>query len=188
MRREIAYIAALAVLAGLSALFLSSIESSLNENSYDNDDVPQLYMDNFEINYIDQEGLLKYIFIAPYLVQLPGQEGTRVRHPKMDIFENGRTRIWLLQAEKGWISPDNDIIRLETVKATRPPSSGEYPMVLTTSHLTLYPDEDFAETAEPVRMESPQVTITGTGLEAYLDEQRLNLLSDVQSHYVSTIP
>lgn len=188
MNREIAFIGVLAGLAGLTAIFLSSLQSTLNENDSDNDDVPRLYMDNFKINRIDNQGLLKYTFTAPHLVQLPNQQGTRVERPEMTIFENGRTLIWSLRAEKGWLSPDNDIIRLETVNATRPPASGKYPMVLTTSALTLYPEKDFAETTEPVRMESPQVTITGTGLEAYLDQERLNLLSEVRGHYDSPAP
>jgi lipopolysaccharide export system protein LptC len=188
MNQEIIYIGALAAVAGLTALLLSSIESSLNENSYESDDIPRLYIDQFTLNSIDEQGLLRHTFSAPALVQLPGQEGTRVQHPEMDIFENGQTRIWLLRAEQGWLSPDSDILRLQTVTATRPATSGKYPMVLTTSKLTLYPDEDYAETAEPVRMESPRMTITGTGLEAYLDEERLKLLADARGHYVSIAP
>lgn len=188
MKRELLYLGILAALAGLSAWFLATVKTSIRDSTFVDENVPRLYADNFQLVHTNQQGTRNYTLTAPRLVQLPGQEGTQVQQPAMDIFEQGDLPVWLLRAETGWVSADNEIIQLETVTFTRPATSGKYPMILTTSKLTLYPKRDFAETAEPVRMDSPNSQITATGLKAYLDEDRLELLSEVRGHHVPAKP
>lgn len=188
MKRELLYLGLLAALAGLSAWFLATVQTSIRDSTFVDENVPRLYADNFQLVRMNPQGTRSYTLTAPRLVQLPGQEGTQVQQPAVDIFEHGTQPVWLLRAETGWVSADNEIIQLETVTFTRPATSGKYPMTLTTSKLTLYPRKDFAETAAPVRMDSPDSQVTATGLKAYLDENRLELLAEVRGRYVPAKP
>lgn len=188
MKRELLYLGILAALAGLSAWFLATVKTSIRDSTFVDENVPRLYADNFQLVHTNRQGTRNYTLTAPRLVQLPGQEGTQVQQPAMDIFEHGDLPVWLLRAETGWVSADNEVIQLETVTFTRPATSGKYPMILTTSKLTLYPKRDFAETAEPVRMDSPNSQVTAKGLKAYLDEDRLELLSEVRGRHVPAKP
>ncbi|MDQ2694112.1 MAG: LPS export ABC transporter periplasmic protein LptC, partial [Pseudomonadota bacterium] len=91
---------------------------------------------------------------------------------------------WRIRAGEGWISPDNRVVRLEqAVTFTRPAASGERPVVITTRNVVWRPKDDYAETAEPVRAETPGGVLTGVGMKAYLNTQQFELLSEVRGRY-----
>lgn len=189
MRRGILYLGGLAVLALLSSWFLSTVESSLRESTPVDSELPVLYMDNFLATRMNVDGIREYTLASPHLVQLPGQGGTHLERPDIDVFADGQIRSWLIRAEQGWIAPQHEIIRLEeAVSITRPPASGKPPVVITTRNLVLHPDAGYAETVEPVRMETPDGVVDAIGLKAYLHEERLELLSEVRGNYAPPQP
>ncbi len=183
MRREAMYLGVLAALAALSTWFLSSLESSLRSDNVKDDTTPMLYMDNFSAVRMDEHGFQEYTVRSPHLVQLPADQGTWVEQPDMDVFKDD-IRMWMIRSRRGWISTDNSVIRLQgNVSMTRPVSSGEQPVVITTRHMLLRPDDNYAETPAAVKMESASSVVTGVGLKVYLAEQRLELLSEVRGRY-----
>lgn len=183
MQREVMYVGVLAVLAALSTWFLSSLESSLHNDNLKEDTTPTLYMDNFSAVRMDARGLKEYTVSSPHLVQLAADQGTWIEQPNMEVFEDD-IRMWMIRSRRGWISADNSVIRLQgDVSLRRPVSSGAQPVVVTTRHLLVRPDDQYAETPEAVKMETPSGVVTGVGLKAYLGEHRLELLSDVRGHY-----
>ncbi len=187
--RELLYLGLLLGLAALSSWFLSTVESSLREPVQENDNLPPLYMDNFLATHMDKQGLRKYTLAAPQLIQLPDPLGTWMEHPSIEIYENGRVRQWLIQAEEGWIAPDNDTIKLkETVTMTRPASSGKRPVVITTRNVFIYPNDNIAETAEAAHMETPGGVVDAIGVKALLNQEQLQLLSEVRGTYEAAKP
>jgi lipopolysaccharide export system protein LptC len=57
-------------------------------------------------------------------------------------------------------------------------------MVITTTRVLVYPDAGTAETAEPVRLESPNGWVTAVGAKAFLHDKRVDLHSQVKEYYV----
>jgi lipopolysaccharide export system protein LptC len=175
----------LAALAILSGWLLITVKSTLYEADK-NTSIPPLYMDNFQATRMNIQGIREYTLTANHLVQLPGEQGTRVEQPKIAMFQNGQIREWLLSAEHAWIAPDNQLIRLEQgVSLSRPLTSGKRPVVITSRVLLIYPDQDLAETTEAVHAETPGGVVDAVGLKARLNEEQLELLSDVRGSYES---
>jgi lipopolysaccharide export system protein LptC len=185
MRVGLLYFAVLVFCATLSGWFLFTLESSLRENDPTSVALPTLYIDDFQVTSMNDQGIRHYTLTAPHLTQLPGQQGTALEKPDIDVFrDDGQIREWLIRADTGWIASDNQLVRLEeAVAMTRPPSSGKKPVMITTHDLFVYPYKDYAETAEPARMVTPHGVVDSVGFKALLREEQIVLLSDVRGNY-----
>lgn len=183
--RSALYLTSLALLAGLSYGLLRLVESSLQERAPVESREPVLTVERFRAVRLDMAGVREYVLEAPLLVQLAGQEGTRVQKPVMDWYQpDGKTREWRVHAENGWIAADQQQVRLEgEVVMTRTAESGKSPMTITTRDVLIRPAERYAETAAPALAVMPGGELRAVGARAYLDQERLELLSQVRGFY-----
>lgn len=183
--RGVLYLTGLALLAGLSYGLLRLVESSLRKPAPVESREPVLTIEQFQAVRMNMAGLREYVLEAPLLVQLAGQEGTRVQKPVMDWYQpDGKTREWRLRAENGWIAADQQQVRLEgEVVMTRTAESGKSPMTITTRDVLVRPAERYAETAAPALAVTPGGELRAIGARAYLDQERLELLSQVRGFY-----
>ncbi len=90
---------------------------------------------------------------------------------------------WKLSAERGWISPDGELLRLEGNVAGDSDPASATPTTFRTASLELLPSQDLARTAQPVQLTQPGITQTGTGMEANLKTRQYRLLSQVRTRY-----
>ena len=179
------YLAGLALLAASSYGLLRWVESSLREPVPVESREPVLVIQRFRAARMTAAGLREYVVEAPLLKQLPGQLGTQVEQPQMDWYQpDGQTREWRLRSGQGWIASDQKQIRLEgEVVMTRTAESGQPPVTLTTRDVLVRPDIRYAETAAPARAVTPGGELRAIGVRAYLDQERLELLSEVRGVY-----
>lgn len=179
------YLAGLLLLAGFSYVLLHWVESSLHEPAPAKSQEPTLIIQRFRVVQTTTIGLREYAIEAPLLKQFPDEIGTQVEQPRMDWYQpNGQTREWRLRSEQGWIAPDRQLIRLEgEVVMTRPAESGKPPLTVTTRDVLVRPDTHYAETAAPAQAVTPGGTLQSIGVRAYLDQDRLELLSEVRGIY-----
>ena len=183
--RGLFYLGGLALLAGLSYALLWWVESSLRAPEPAESQAPVLTIDQFRAVRTNPAGVQEYVVEAPRLWQLPGQGGVRIEQPTLDWYQpDGQTREWRLQAEQGWGAADQQTIRLEgAVTMIRAAPSGKPPMTITTRDVIISPAQHYAETAAPVRMVTPDGEFSAIGARAWLDQQRLELLSEVRGFY-----
>jgi lipopolysaccharide export system protein LptC len=183
--RGVLYIAGLALLAASSYGLLRWVESSLREPAPAESQAPVLTIEQIRAVRLNGAGLREYVLEAPRLTQLPGQLGTWIERPVLDWYQpDGRTREWRLLAERGWVAADNQLVRLEgEVVMTRTAESGKPPATIITRDVLVRPAERQAETAAPARAVTPGGDLRAIGLRAILDEERLELLSEVRGVY-----
>lgn len=188
--RGILSLTGLALLAGLSYGLLRWVESELREPAPAESQEPVLIIERFRAVRLNIAGLRESIIEAPRLAQLPNHLGTRIEQPVLDWYQpDGQTREWRLQAEQGWVAADQQSIRLEgAVKMVRTADSGKPPMTITTRDVLVRPDERYAETAAPTRAVTPHGEFRAVGVRAWLDQERLELLSEVRGVYESPKP
>jgi lipopolysaccharide export system protein LptC len=183
--RGILSLTGLAVLAGLSYGLLRWVESSLREPVPAESQAPVLTVERFRAVRLNIAGVREYVVEAPRLWQLPGQGGVRIEQPALDWYlPDGRIREWRLQADQGWIAADNQSVRLDgEVVMSRGAESGKLPVTVTTRDVLVRLDERQAETTAPARAVTPGGELRAVGLRALLDEERLELLSEVRGVY-----
>lgn len=188
--RGILSLTGLTLLAGLSYGLLRWVESELREPAPAESQEPVLIIERFRAVRLNVAGLRESIIEAPRLAQLPNNLGTRIEQPVLDWYQpDGQTREWRLQAEQGWVAADQQSVRLEgEVKMVRTADSGKPPMAITTRDVWVRPDERYAETAAPTRAVTPHGEFRAVGVRAWLDQERLELLSEVRGVYESPKP
>ncbi len=189
MGRGLLYLGALAVLAALSGWFLATVESTLRHQARADSQAPLLVMEHFIATRMDELGQRQYTLQAPRLTQLPGDQGARVEQPAMDGYRPDQKKLWMVRAGSGWVAPDNRRIRLDDgVSVTRTAAADQPPLELTTAEVWLHPKESYAESDQPARLETPGGVLTAVGFKVWLDQQRVELLSDVRGTYAPPKP
>lgn len=180
----------LALLASLSYGLLRWVESELREPTPAESQKPVLIIERFRAVRLNIAGQRESVIAAPRLAQLPNHLGTRIEQPALDWYQpDGQTREWRLQAEHGWVSADQQSVRLEgEVTMVRTADSGKPPMTITTRDVLVRPGERYAETAAPTRAVTPDGEFRAVGVRAWLDQEQLELLSEVRGVYESPEP
>jgi len=183
--RGILSLTGLALLAGLSYGLLRWVQSSLREPASAESQAPVLTVEQSRAVRLNVAGVREYVVEAPRSWQLPGQGGVRIEQPVLDWYlPDGQTREWRVQAEQGWIAADNQVARLDgKVVMRRDAASGKPPVTITTRDVRLHRAERYAETAAPVRAIIPGGELNAVGARAWLDQERLELFSEVRGFY-----
>lgn len=183
--RGILSLAGLALLAGLSYGLLRWVENSLREPDPAESQAPVLTIERLRAVRMTVAGQRELAIEAPRLWQLPGQGGVRLERPELDWYQpDGQTREWRLRAEWGWVSADQKTLFLEgEVVADRTAESGRSPVTLVTRDVRVRPAEHYLETAAPMRAATPGGELRAVGARAWLDQERVELLSEVRGVY-----
>ena len=183
--RGILSLTGLALLAGLSYGLLRWVESSLRQPDLADSQAPLLIIEQFRAVRLNIAGVREYVVEAPRLWQLPRQGGTALERPALDWYQpDGQTREWRLQAERGWVAADQQTLRLDgEVTMVRTADSGQSPVTILTRDVQVRPAERYVETAAPARAVTPGGELRAIGVRAWLDQERLELLSEVRGSY-----
>jgi lipopolysaccharide export system protein LptC len=151
---------------------------------------PYAYMTNIETTEFDTSGKMRYKMTTPAarFYQLdpttPGpQDYTLIDHPRILFYAEGDTSPWYLSAVKGHTDASGERVRLTTDVEAQQDSNRHGLIRVTTSELLVLPAQQYAETDKAVKMRARQNEIETQGMRAYLDEDRIELLSQVRGTY-----
>lgn len=130
-----------------------------------------------------EDGRQKYFMTATRLEHVQTTDITHVSVPHLKLYRSDESQPWLVDALKGEVSPGGKEVELiEQVKIDHLDAKQRRTQ-LQTSRLTVIPDKDYAETAQPVRIDAANGVTTATGMRAYLKEGRMQLLSNVRGQH-----
>lgn len=135
------------------------------------------------ITKFDKQGQIEHIITTPLLQHFPVQERTKLQTPFVTLpGEMGDTQI---SSDEGFMLDDETKIELAGNVRVIDNSTSEVPWVLTTSILTFLPPENYAETDAPVLVVQGQNRTDAIGMQAWFNERRVDLLSEVRGYYVA---
>ncbi|RME34495.1 MAG: LPS export ABC transporter periplasmic protein LptC [Gammaproteobacteria bacterium] len=144
---------------------------------------PDLYMENFVRLGMDKEGRLRNRLRATRLMHYPDDDTTEMIRPRLQVISGDGVPMFVT-ADRAWASSDNEVILLYgEVRIWRNRPDGERELELITSDLKVLPEEEYAETEEPVTIIGDRMVTDATGLRADLARRRLKLLHKVRSRY-----
>ena len=144
-------------------------------------DAPDAWMENFVTVEMDRAGRPKRRIEAHYMAYNADATVDLTRPHYVLYRADGAP--WNVRSERGEVSADGNVVELlGQVDIWREGGSGVRHLDIRTEHLTVLPDSGYGETAQPVTIRMRAGTTTGTGMRAYLDEARIELLSRVRTH------
>ena len=71
---------------------------------------------------------------------------------------------------------------IDKVRVERTDAKGR-PTILTTSRLTVFPEKEYAQTQQAVRIDAANGVTTAQGMKAYMNDGRMLLLSNVRGQH-----
>jgi lipopolysaccharide export system protein LptC len=173
-------IGVLLVMAGLTRWLLLVVQDGDEDRQVLPDARSDYTLEEFNLLVMNRQGDPSFRIESPYLEKNPVDESVSLSQPLVYLFDGGQ-QSWRINAEEGWIQADGDEIELRG----RVVLGREFPGQLTirTQNLRIYPNEDRAYTDQAVKIDRPGAELNGVGLEAWLDSERIEILSKVKGHY-----
>jgi lipopolysaccharide export system protein LptC len=128
------------------------------------------------------DGGLQYDMTAERIEHLQASEVTLLTQPDMNLYR-GTVYPWHVQSERGEVNPDGTQVELiDSVRIARTDQKARNTLI-TSSRMTVFPQKQYAQTEQDVRIEGAGGVSTGKGMKAYLNDSKINLLSNVRGLY-----
>lgn len=139
------------------------------------------YATDFEVLVTNAEGRADYRIEAPRGAYFEGEDLWRFTEPRWWVY-GGDEPAWRGRAERGRSWADGERASLSgNVRLRRLAEGGD--TLLRTEHLELEPQRRYAETDRRVIITGPDYRLTGVGARAWLEEERMELLSRVEGRH-----
>lgn len=171
------------LLSGLSGWLLDNLTEQDKEKQARPRHDPDFFMENFTVTAMNTTGTPRYKLSADKMKHYPDDDTSELSRPHIIVFR-AQTPPWIIDANRGWISANGELVLLiGNVKVNRKASAETRAMSLTTEELRLRPNDDYAETDKAVTIVSGKDVTRAIGMRAYLKEGRLQLLSSARGKY-----
>jgi lipopolysaccharide export system protein LptC len=129
-----------------------------------------------------EDGQLNYEMTAERLEHVKASDITLVEQPRVSLFR-GSEQPWQIRSSRGEVAPQGSEVELiDQVRIERTDAKGR-PTIVTSSRMTLFPDREFAQTRQAVRIDAANGVTTAQGMKAYLNDGRMILQSNVRGQH-----
>lgn len=135
---------------------------------------------DFDIVALDNEGREAFSLQAPQLQQTPGARTLELVTPVFLIPETEGDGRWTVRSQTGWVSENNEEVRLRGEVTADSPESNPRPTQMRTEAMNVFPQRNQATSDVLVDVVQAGSTMQGTGMRADLDSGRIELLSNVR--------
>ncbi|UTW06766.1 LPS export ABC transporter periplasmic protein LptC [Pseudomonas benzenivorans] len=140
------------------------------------------YVVNANTVQYQADGKLHYEMTASKLEHVQASDITLLTEPNMHLYR-GSAYPWKIRSARGEVAPEGKEVELiDQVRVDRTDAKGR-PTILTTSRLTLFPEKEYAQTQQAVRIDAANGVTTAQGMKAYLNDGRMLLLSNVRGQH-----
>jgi|GEM_PF-1540877 len=167
------------------ASFFWGGESELGRPNQANTDVPDnidFFLRDANITQYTVAGKPEQQLLSPYVRHFPKQDAIHADDARMTVFREQQSPM-KVEAALAIAKDDNSLVNLiNDVVIYDTPASGAV-TTLKTEKLDVYPDQQYADTDVDVEIKQGQDTTHSVGMQAYLDENRVELNSRVRGLY-----
>lgn len=128
------------------------------------------------------EGSIQYELSSTRLEHTQDDDITLLLQPNLLLFR-GTDLPWHISSDRSLVSPEGKEVELiSNVRIERTDEQGR-PTILTTEQLTYVPATEYAHTKQAVKIEAANGITTGVGMQTYLNESKMRLLSNVRGRH-----
>ncbi len=171
----------LIVIAGFSYWTLEKLTEDSTTNLNKLAHYPDYYMENFTTLTMNQDGTPKNRLNATYMAHYPDDNTSELHKPELEIFRVDRPPI-MVTADNGWLTSNNDVILLSgNVYLHQNDEFGNLKVELIAEDARVLVDQKYAETDKAATLITKRSVTNSIGMRAYLQEQRMEFLSNVQT-------
>lgn len=140
------------------------------------------YVENVNTREWDDSGKLKRTLTSPRIEHDPKAQLNFITSPKNLSYRADNSQVQIT-ANEGVTLDDNSRTDLAGNVIVHDNPTSESGTKLLTEQLSIYPQDDYAETDQPVTISSTSGNLKGTGMDLHFEKQVLNLHSNVKGIY-----
>jgi lipopolysaccharide export system protein LptC len=145
---------------------------------------PDYIVDNLVGITMGPDGQRLHQLEASRMLHYPDDDSTHLESPRLQKFENDHLAL-SITAKAARVSSEGKTVDFDQdVRAVRAATKTQSELVLTTDHLHVVPDDDYARTDSPVKIVDANTQVTAVGLEFNNNARVVKLLSNVRGSYV----
>ena len=169
----------LSITAVSSVLVLNQVQKEPKSTVNRTENDPDFYLEDFVQITTDLNGHQKHRLSGQYLAHLPVTDTHELTRPYLQMFSPDRPP-WYIRSQRGWVAPDRDEILLkDDVIIWRNAELGQRTLDVRTSELRVIVSREYADTDQPVVLRNRRGVSYGTGMHAFMENERIELLSNV---------
>lgn len=140
------------------------------------------YMKQYRVIVSDPQGEAQLWIDGDELIHYPNNI-TTIAEPYVTVRAQSR-KLWSTEADQGKIVGEEQITLDGSVQIQQV-SESQQPITMETDNLVISITDKIATTDEKIKLNTPQGTLTATGLFFDLENSRVKLISDVSATYVN---
>lgn len=146
---------------------------------------PDYIVEQAQLRKLDQAGNLQYTLKAAEIRHFPDNDSTDVSKPDLVYLHPDRPAV-TMNAERAHIGKDGKQVDLfENVRLRRDATSRQAALLVTTTEMTAFPDEESAFTKSPVIMTQGASWLKGVGMQVNHKTQTYVLESQALGQFAS---
>lgn len=144
---------------------------------------PDYIVNDFIVHQLGPDGIPVHQLQAKRMLHYPDDDSTHLEHPTLQRYNQG-TLTLKISANRAQVSSEGKTVDFhDDVRAVRLPTRERSELTLTTDHLHVIPDDDFARTDRPVTIVDANTKATAIGLELDNKAKNLKLMSNVRGTF-----
>lgn len=147
-------------------------------------DRPDYVLRDFELTALDGQGKESFTLRAPSLERRPNDDTMSMASPVFQV-PDGTGKHWDIRSKQGWVSADQNEIRLIGEVKVNSPADDLRPITMNTERLNVFPGQSRASTDAVVTIVQPGSILRGRGFAVSTTTKRYVFRSEVKSSYVT---
>ena len=140
--------------------------------SVDTTRAPDSVLEDYRITLHAEDGQPRYHLTGPRLSHFPDDDSNLLDRPQLTVYASAHDPAWTVDAESGLLTAGAEELLLNgPVILERLPGPDRPPLRIDTRDLRIEPDNDLAETTQPVRITGENYVVDAVGARARLYDQ-----------------
>jgi len=173
-----------AILAALSFWLERTVQGPATSGDGSTRHDPDYIVENMVAMRMGPNGTRLHQLEAKRMLHYPDDDTTHLEQPLLIQFDGERTSL-RITSNRALVSSEGKTVDFnDDVKVVRSATPTRSELTLTTDHLHVVPDDDFAKTDSPVTIIDANTQVTAVGLELDNNAKTLKLMSNVRGSYV----
>lgn len=145
---------------------------------------PDLFMKRVTSIETDENGQVIKRLTTPSVLHYQKDDKADLETPVYIIYQSDQKQPWVITALQGTsLQHGKKIILNQQVNIHEKKGSNNDDVLIATSSLTYYPNEQLATTDQHVTIQKPDLLVTAIGMNAYLAQKKIDLLSNTRGVY-----
>lgn len=143
---------------------------------------PDAIITDLTFAQFDTNGHISHYLQTQTVQHIPKNDTHYLLAPHITISQNKQAP-WQITANKATAIKTGQQIIFQNNVIIRQKKASAQETLLTTEELTYFPQKQFATTAQSIRLSQAGTLVTSTGMNAYLADNRVQLLSNARAVY-----